>query len=76
MKQKEDSEGGSNLHMNMFRRYTIIVLLVLAVVFGIAWFFTPGEHFVGVSLICYGCLLGWFSAWFANHLYSRKQTKQ
>jgi uncharacterized membrane protein len=62
--------------MNMFRRYTIIVLIVLAVVCGIAWFYTPGEHFIRVSLICYGYLLGWFSAWFANHFYSQKGPKQ
>jgi Zn-dependent protease with chaperone function len=62
--------------MTTFRRNTIIVLIVLAVVVGIAWFLAPGEHFVRVSLICYGDLLGWFSSWFVNLFYSRKEPKQ
>jgi len=59
--------------MKTFGTYTIVVVIILAVVFRIAWFYTPREHFVRVSLICYGYLFGWFSAWFANHLYSRKE---
>jgi len=62
--------------MNMFRRYFLIVLSILAVIIGIAWFFTSGEHFIRLSLICHGFLLGWISAWVTNHFYSRKQSKQ
>ena len=64
------------IHMKIFWKNTIGVLIVLAVVIGIAWYYTPGEHFVRVSIICYGYLLGWFSAWFTNYFYSRKQPKQ
>ncbi len=60
----------------MFRRYTPGVLLILAVVLGIVWFFLPREHFIPIACICFGYLIGWFSAWFRLHLYSRKQTKQ
>jgi Mg2+/citrate symporter len=64
------------IRRKIFWKNTIVVLIVLAVVIGIAWYYSSGEHFVRVSLICCGYLLGWFSAWFTNHLYSRKQPKQ
>jgi hypothetical protein len=64
------------IHIKIFWKKTIVVHIILAVVIGIAWYYSSGEHFVRVSLICCGYLLGWFSAWFTNHLYSRKQPKQ
>jgi disulfide bond formation protein DsbB len=62
--------------MDTFRGYTIIVLIVLAVVFGMAWFFTPREHFIRVSLICYGYLLGWLSAWLASRRYKAQNRRE
>jgi hypothetical protein len=54
----------------MFKR-TKIVVIVLAVVIGLAWFYTSGQNFIGVSAVCYGYLLGWLSTWFyANRLCS------
>lgn len=44
------------------KSYIIAVLVVIAVVLLVAWFFTPYQHFFNVSLVCYGFLLGWFSA--------------
>jgi hypothetical protein len=62
--------------MSMFRRYTIFVPIVLAVVVGIAWFSSPGEHFARVALACSGYLLGWSSAWIAYYVYLRKEPNQ
>jgi hypothetical protein len=50
--------------MKTFRKYAIIVSVVLAAVLGIAWFYASGEHFIRLSLICYGFLLGYLAAWF------------
>jgi hypothetical protein len=49
--------------MKTFGRYAITVLIVLAVVLGIARLYASGEHFIRVSLICYGFLLGYLAAW-------------
>jgi len=63
--------------MNMFRRYNILVPIVLAVVVGIAWLVNPGEHFVRVALVCSGTLLGWCTAWMAAYfVYLRKKPVQ
>jgi hypothetical protein len=45
-------------------KFVITVLIILAAVLGIAWFYSSGEHFIRVSLICYGFLLGYLAAWF------------
>lgn len=50
--------------MKVFIKYAITVLIVLSVVLGIAWFYASSEHFIRVSLICYGFLLGCLEAWF------------
>jgi ABC-type Fe3+ transport system permease subunit len=72
-----DSDRRSTyIHMKIFWKNTIAVLIVLGVVIGIAWYYTPGEPFVLVSAVCYGYLIGWFSTWFTNYFYFRKQTKQ
>jgi len=72
-----DSDRQSTyIHIKIFWKNTIIVLIILAVVIGIAWYYSAGEHFIRVSLICCSYLLGWFSAWFTNYFYSRKQPKQ
>jgi nucleoside permease NupC len=60
----------------MFRRYTPFVLLGIAVVLVIAWVFAPDKRFVLVACICFGYLLGWFSAWFRTYTYGRKQTRE
>lgn len=49
--------------MKTFRRYAVAVFAVLTAVVGLAWFFSSGEHFVRISLICYGFLLGYIAAW-------------
>jgi xanthine/uracil permease len=50
--------------MKTFGKYSIIVIIVLAAVLVFAWFYTSGEHFIRVLLICYGFLLGYLAAWF------------
>ncbi len=50
--------------MKVFIKYEITILIVLFVVLGIAWFYASGEHFIRVSLICYGFLFGYLAAWF------------
>jgi xanthine/uracil permease len=72
----DSSRRSTYIHIKIIWKNTIVVLIVLAVVIGIAWYYSAGEHFVRVSLICCGYLLGWFSAWFTNYFYSRKQPKQ
>ena len=59
-----------------FKRDTVIVLLVLGVVVAIAWLYGSGEHFVRVSSVCYGYLLGWLGAWAAQYSYSRSQLRR
>jgi len=49
--------------MKTFLKYAITVLIVLSFVLGIAWFYASGEHFIRVSLICYGFSLGYLAAW-------------
>jgi hypothetical protein len=51
----------------------LAVLVVLAAVLVMASVFTPAEHFVRVSMVCCGYLLGWFSAWLAGRLDARSQ---
>jgi hypothetical protein len=51
-------------NMKTFVKYVIIVHIVLAAVLGIVWLYASGEHFMRVSLICYGFLLGYLAAWF------------
>jgi hypothetical protein len=59
--------------MSIFLRRTDLALLLLFVACGIAWFFSPHRHFVGVLTICYGFLIGWIAAWFSVYRYSRRQ---
>ncbi len=56
-----------------FMKKTLAVLVVLAVVAGIAWFRTPGEHFIRVSAVCYGFPLGWFAGWVQHYFSSPRQ---
>jgi hypothetical protein len=51
-------------HMKTFIKYSITVVIVLSIVLVVAWYYASGEHFISVSLICYGFLLGYLSAWF------------
>jgi cbb3-type cytochrome oxidase subunit 3 len=48
-------------------------VMLLFIVCGIAWFYSPHRHFVGVLTICYGFLIGWIAAWFSMYRYSRRQ---
>jgi hypothetical protein len=50
--------------MKTFIKNAITVFFILGTVLGIAWFYASGEHFIRVSLICYGFLLGYLAAWF------------
>jgi hypothetical protein len=50
--------------MKTFGKYIVGVLVILAVVLGIARFHDAGQHFMPVSLICYGFLIGYLAAWF------------
>jgi ABC-type Fe3+ transport system permease subunit len=72
----DSGKRSTYIHMKIFWKNTIVVLIVLAVVIGIAWYYSAGEQFVRISLICCGYLLGRFSAWFTNYFYSGKQPKQ
>ncbi len=59
--------------MNTVVRYSIRVIIALAVVLGIAWFYKGGEHFRGVAAVCYGYLLGWLSGFVrAKYVYQKK----
>jgi hypothetical protein len=59
----------------MFRRYTPFVLLFIAIILVIARFLASDKHFVYIACICFGYLIGWFSAWFRTYTYGRKHTK-
>ncbi len=50
--------------MKAFRKYVVIVFVVLAAVLGIARISASGRHFTPVSFICYGFLIGYLAAWF------------
>lgn len=51
-------------YVKTFRKYSITVVIVLAIVVGVARLSASGEHFIRVSLICYGFLIGYLAAWF------------
>lgn len=61
--------------MKPFLTYTVLVVVVLATVVGIARFYSPKEHFLLVSSVCYGYLIGWSSAWFVQYLFSRRHPR-
>ncbi len=65
-----------NTFWKSFWRYTGIVLVILAVLFAIAWLYAAPEHFIRVSCILYGFLLGWLAAWWNRWWYSKKQPVQ
>jgi cbb3-type cytochrome oxidase subunit 3 len=59
--------------MTAFLKRTALAILLLLVLCGIAWFYGPHRHVVGVLTICYGFLIGWIAAWFSMYRYSRRQ---
>jgi hypothetical protein len=59
--------------MNAFMSRTAFAVFVLGTLCAVAWLYAPRQHFVGVSAVCYGFLIGWFAAWFAVYRYSRRQ---
>ena len=59
-----------------FWKFTTIVLILLVVVFAIAWHYTPAGHPVRIAGVLYGFLLGWLAAWWNRWWYTRKQPKQ
>jgi cbb3-type cytochrome oxidase subunit 3 len=59
--------------MSAFLKRTAFAILLLFLVCGIAWFYSPHRHFVGVLTICYGFLIGWIAAWFSMYRYSHRQ---
>jgi uncharacterized membrane protein len=56
--------------MSAFMKRTAIALLLLGIVCAAAWFYAPHRHFVGVSTVCYGFVIGWLAAWFSVYRYS------
>jgi hypothetical protein len=59
--------------MAAFLKQTVVVILVLGAVVAIAWLNAPRAHFVGVSAVCYGFLLGWLCAWVGQYSHRRRQ---
>jgi uncharacterized membrane protein len=59
--------------MSAFMIRTAVAVLILGVLCTVAWFYAPRQHFVGVSAVCYGFLIGWFAAWYSVYRYSRRQ---
>jgi cbb3-type cytochrome oxidase subunit 3 len=59
--------------MSAFVKRTALALVLLFVVCGIVWFYSPHRRFVGVLTICYGFLIGWIAAWFSMYRYSSRQ---
>jgi O-antigen/teichoic acid export membrane protein len=58
--------------MSAFMTRTAIAVIVLGAVCAAAWLYAPRQHFVGVSAVCYGFLIGWFVAWYSVYRYSRR----
>jgi drug/metabolite transporter (DMT)-like permease len=42
-------------------RYWIAVIVIIAAVLGVAWFYDGGQHFKSVAGVCYGYLIGYVS---------------
>ncbi len=40
--------------MNAFLKRTVLAVMLLFIVCGIAWFYSPHRHFVGTLTICQG----------------------
>jgi hypothetical protein len=59
--------------MKIFAICTLVVVVVLAIIVGVAWYLAPPRGFFGVSAVCYGYLLGWLGAWWAHYFWSRKR---
>jgi hypothetical protein len=62
--------------MKVFVICSVVVVVVLAVIVGVAWYYAPPQHFLGVSAVCYGYVLGWFGAWWANYYWSHRWPRQ
>ncbi len=58
------ARNNRKINMKTFRKYAIMVFVVLATVLGTAWYYASREQFIRVSLICYGFLVGYLAAWF------------
>ncbi len=58
-----------------FWKFTGQVVVILVLVFAVAWFFAAREHFIRISCILYGFLLGWLAAWWNRWWYAKKQPK-
>jgi cbb3-type cytochrome oxidase subunit 3 len=59
--------------MGAFVKRTGFAILLLVVVCGVSWLYSPHRHFFGVLTICYGFLIGWIAAWFSMYRYSHRQ---
>jgi predicted benzoate:H+ symporter BenE len=53
--------------MAAFVKQTLVVLFVLGAVVAIAWLRASRVHFVGLSAVCYGFLIGWLCAWVGQY---------
>ncbi len=62
--------------MKTVGRYFIRVIIALAAVLAVAWFYQGGVHFKLVSAVCYGYGLGWLSGFVRAKLVYQKQSGQ
>jgi hypothetical protein len=44
---------------------TTVALAILGAICLAAWLYAPRQHFIGVSAVCYGFLIGWAAAWYS-----------
>jgi hypothetical protein len=59
--------------LSAFVKRTALTIVLLFVVCGLVWLYSPHRHFIGVLAICYGFFIGWIAAWFSMCRYSRRQ---
>lgn len=56
--------------LTAFIKRTAVALALLGVICFAAWLYAPRQHFIGVSAVCYGFLIGWVAAWYSVYRYS------
>jgi uncharacterized membrane protein YfcA len=62
------------MQMKTLGRYFIPIILALAVVMSVAWFYHGGVHFKLVSAVCYGYAIGWLSGFVRAKLDYQKKS--
>jgi hypothetical protein len=53
-----------------FLRRTAVAVAILGALCFAAWLYAPRQHFIGVSAVCYGFLIGWSAAWYSVYRYA------